>query len=66
MRKVVTPFSTSAAAQAGALAALDQAEEVRRRCALVIAERDRVTGALRKLVPGRAGEPGQLRLAAAG
>jgi histidinol-phosphate aminotransferase len=51
VRKVVTPFSTSAAAQAGALAALAQAEEVRRRCALVIAERDRLTEAVRKLVP---------------
>ncbi|GGM30592.1 putative phenylalanine aminotransferase [Micromonospora sonchi] len=51
VRKVVTPFSTSLAAQAGALAALAQADEVRRRCALVVAERDRVTEALRKLVP---------------
>jgi len=51
VRKVVTPFSTSAAAQAGALAALAQAEEVRRRCALVVAERDRVTEAIRKIVP---------------
>jgi histidinol-phosphate aminotransferase len=51
VRKVVTPFSTSAAAQAGALAALQQAEEVRRRCALVVAERERVTEAVRKLVP---------------
>ncbi|HWH00178.1 MAG TPA: histidinol-phosphate transaminase [Pilimelia sp.] len=50
VRKVVTPFSTSAAAQAGALAALAQEDEVRRRCALVIAERDRVTEAVRKLV----------------
>ncbi|MGW4500136.1 histidinol-phosphate transaminase [Micromonospora sp. NPDC004336] len=51
VRKVVTPFSTSMAAQAGALAALAQADEVERRCALVVAERDRVTEALRKLVP---------------
>ncbi|ASW56990.1 histidinol-phosphate transaminase [Plantactinospora sp. KBS50] len=51
VRKVVTPFSTSAVAQAAALAALGQADEVRRRCALVISERDRVTAALRKLVP---------------
>jgi histidinol-phosphate aminotransferase len=49
VRKVVTPFSTSGAAQAAALAALGQEEEVRRRCALVIAERDRVTEAIRKL-----------------
>ncbi|TCB98991.1 histidinol-phosphate transaminase [Micromonospora zingiberis] len=51
VRKVVTPFSTSAAAQAGALAALAQADEVQRRCALVVAERERVTEALGKLVP---------------
>ncbi|MBB5823973.1 histidinol-phosphate transaminase [Micromonospora carbonacea] len=51
VRKVVTPFSTSMAAQAGALAALAQADEVQRRCALVVAERDRVTEALRKFVP---------------
>jgi histidinol-phosphate aminotransferase len=51
VRKVVTPFSSSIVAQAGALAALTQAEEVRRRCALVVAERDRVTEAVRKLVP---------------
>ena len=51
VRKVVTPFSTSAVAQAAALAALQQAEEVRRRCALVVAERERVTEAVRRLVP---------------
>jgi histidinol-phosphate aminotransferase len=51
VRKVVTPFSTSLAAQAGALAALDQEAEVHRRCALVIAERDRVIEAVRKLIP---------------
>ncbi|PWU46534.1 histidinol-phosphate transaminase [Micromonospora globispora] len=51
VRKVVTPFSTSMAAQAGALAALAQADEVERRCALVVAERERVTEALRKIVP---------------
>ncbi|MGX7669457.1 histidinol-phosphate transaminase [Plantactinospora sp. DSM 117369] len=51
VRKVVTPFSTSLAAQAGALAALTQADEVRRRCALVVTERDRVTEALRKRLP---------------
>lgn len=50
VRKVATPFSTSTPAQAAALAALAQADEVRRRCDLVIAERDRVTEALRKLV----------------
>ena len=51
IRKVLTPFSTSLVAQAAALAALDQEPEVRRRCAEVIAERDRVTEALRKLLP---------------
>ncbi|GAB3796821.1 histidinol-phosphate transaminase [Micromonospora zhanjiangensis] len=51
VRKVVTPFSTSLAAQAAALAALTQAEEVRRRSALVVAERERVTELVRKLVP---------------
>jgi histidinol-phosphate aminotransferase len=49
IRKVLTPFSTSVVAQAAALAALRQEDEVRRRCALVVAERDRVTEALRKL-----------------
>jgi len=52
VRKVVTPFSTSAAAQAAALAALRAEEEMRRRCDLVIAERERVTTAIRKLVVG--------------
>jgi histidinol-phosphate aminotransferase len=51
VRKVVTPFSTSAAAQAAALAALRQGAEVRRRCELVIAERERLLEAVRKLVP---------------
>jgi histidinol-phosphate aminotransferase len=49
VRKVVTPFSTNLIAQAAALAALDQEPEVRRRAALVVSERDRVTEALRKL-----------------
>jgi histidinol-phosphate aminotransferase len=51
VRKVVTPFSTNAVAQAAALAALQQAEEVRRRCALVVTERERVTEAVRRLFP---------------
>src|SRR4029453_16193883 len=51
IRKVVTPFSTSLVAQAAASAALDAEEEVKRRCAIVITERDRVTEALRKLLP---------------
>ncbi|MFD0741508.1 histidinol-phosphate transaminase [Phytohabitans flavus] len=49
VRKVVTPFSTSAVAQAAALAALQQQDEVQRRCTLVIAERDRLGEAVRKL-----------------
>lgn len=49
IRKVVTPFSTSLVAQAAALAALAQEPEVRRRCDLVVAERTRVSEALRKL-----------------
>jgi histidinol-phosphate aminotransferase len=51
VRKVVTPFSTNALAQAAALAALSATGEMRRRCDLVIAERTRLTEALRKLVP---------------
>jgi histidinol-phosphate aminotransferase len=51
IRKVLTPFSTSLVAQAAALAALDAEQEVVRRCALVISERERVTEALRKLYP---------------
>jgi histidinol-phosphate aminotransferase len=49
IRKVLTPFSTSAVAQAAALAALDAEAEVDRRCALVVTERERVSEALRKL-----------------
>jgi histidinol-phosphate aminotransferase len=49
VRKVVTPFSTSAVAQAAALAALRAEDEMAHRVALVIAERDRVTTALHKL-----------------
>jgi histidinol-phosphate aminotransferase len=49
IRKVLTPFSTSLVAQVAALAALQQEAEVKRRCALVVTERDRVTEALRKL-----------------
>jgi histidinol-phosphate aminotransferase len=51
VRKVVTPFSTSAVAQAAALAALRQPDEVRRRCDMVIAERERLLTAVRKFVP---------------
>ena len=49
IRKVLTPFSTSLVAQAAALAALNAEQEVIRRCALVVSERERVTEALRKL-----------------
>ena len=51
VRKVLTPFSTSALAQAAALAALDAADEVDRRVARVLAERDRLLPAIGKLVP---------------
>ena len=65
VRKVITPFSTSGVAQAAALAALAADDEMARRAALVVSERDRVETAIRKVMPGRAGHPGQLRLAAA-
>jgi histidinol-phosphate aminotransferase len=42
----LTPFSVSTPAQAAALAALEQREEVARRAAVVVAERERVTAAL--------------------
>lgn len=51
VRKVITPFSTSGVAQAAALAALQATGEMRRRCELVSAERDRVTAAVRVWVP---------------
>jgi len=51
VRKVVTPFSTSLAAQAAALAALDAEPEMRRRVDLVVAERTRVVEAVRKVYP---------------
>lgn len=46
VRKVVTPFSTNSAAQAAALAALDAEAEMRRRCDIIIAERERVYATL--------------------
>jgi histidinol-phosphate aminotransferase len=52
VRKVVTPFSTSLAAQAAALAALEADAEMRRRAALVVAERERVLAAMRAMLPG--------------
>ena len=51
IRKVVTPFSASGVAQAAALAALDQEEEMRRRAVQVVAERERVQAAVQKLLP---------------
>jgi histidinol-phosphate aminotransferase len=52
VRKVVTPFSTSLAAQAAALAALKAETEMTRRAALVVSERERLLAAVRELVPG--------------
>ena len=51
VRKVVTPFSTSLAAQVAALAALKAEDEMARRAALVVAERERLLAAVRELVP---------------
>ncbi|CAM3222504.1 histidinol-phosphate transaminase [Stackebrandtia soli] len=51
VRKVVTPFSTNACAQSAALAALDAEDTMRERAALVVTERERVTDAVRKLLP---------------
>ena len=51
VRKVITPFSTSGLAQAAALAALNADAEMRRRAALVVAERDRVEKAVRAWLP---------------
>ena len=45
--KTHVPFSVSMLAQAAAVAALASDEEVRARCAAVVAERDRLTAALR-------------------
>jgi histidinol-phosphate aminotransferase len=51
VRKVVTPFSTSLAAQVAALAALKSEDEMARRAALVVSERERLLAAVRELVP---------------
>lgn len=48
-RKCQVPFSVSGLAQEAAIAALGDVEEVRRRAKLTVAERDRVTGELRRL-----------------
>jgi histidinol-phosphate aminotransferase len=51
LRKVLTPFSTSSLAQAAAVAALAAKDEMHVRLGRVIAERDRVLIAMRKLLP---------------
>lgn len=51
VRKVITPFSSSALAQAAAIAALRADQEMARRAALVTAERDRMRITLRKALP---------------
>jgi histidinol-phosphate aminotransferase len=51
VRKVVTPFSTNALAQVAALAALKEADEMRRRVDAVIDERKRVLEAVRARWP---------------
>jgi histidinol-phosphate aminotransferase len=47
VRKTHVPFSVSMLAQAAAVAALASEEEVRARCAAVVAERERLTAGLR-------------------
>ena len=48
VRRTNVPFSVSMLAQAAAVAALASEPEVRSRCAAVVAERDRLTAALRE------------------
>jgi histidinol-phosphate aminotransferase len=48
VRRTHVPFSVSMLAQAAAVAALASEAEVRSRCAAVVAERDRLTAALRQ------------------
>ncbi|HEV7727281.1 MAG TPA: histidinol-phosphate transaminase [Modestobacter sp.] len=48
VRKTTVPFSVSSLAQAAAVAALASQDEVRERCAAVVAERARLTAALRE------------------
>lgn len=52
VRKVVTPFSVNACAQAAALAALEADAEMRRRVELTVGERSRVAAAMRRMVDG--------------
>jgi histidinol-phosphate aminotransferase len=51
VRKVITPFSVSAVAQAAALAALDAEDEMLRRVAQVVADRRELLAELRDLRP---------------
>jgi histidinol-phosphate aminotransferase len=51
VRKVITPFSVSAVAQAAALAALDAEDEMLRRVAQVVADRRELLADLRALRP---------------
>src|SRR3954449_13193154 len=48
VRRTHVPFSVSTLAQAAAVAALGSEDEVRQRCAAVVAERARLTGELRR------------------
>jgi histidinol-phosphate aminotransferase len=48
VRRTQVPFSVSMVAQAAAVAALASEDEVRARCAVVVAERERLTGELRE------------------
>jgi histidinol-phosphate aminotransferase len=51
VRKVVTPFSSSMLAQAAGLAALRADDEMRRRVAIVVSERERLLDGVRKVYP---------------
>lgn len=48
LRKVYVPFSTNALAQRAAIASLEAADELLARCRGIVAERERVVGALRE------------------
>ncbi|WP_051815891.1 histidinol-phosphate transaminase, partial [Glycomyces tenuis] len=51
VRKCVIPFAVNVLAQTAALAALEAEDEMRRRVALVVAERERTLAAAREIVP---------------
>jgi histidinol-phosphate aminotransferase len=51
VRKVVTPFSASMLAQVAGLAALRASDEMARRAAIVVAERERLLTGVRKIYP---------------